>query len=97
MPLNSGVLSALGMLAAQPGRELVRTRQGLMHAIDEPSLAAELQLLLQEAQSDADARCNLYEQVAGVQRTVTEDGKPGTDNDNPASAPPAPSPEKEQS
>ena len=52
VPLNSGVLSALGMLAAQPGRELVRTRQGLMHAIDEPSLAAELQLLLQEAQAE---------------------------------------------
>lgn len=52
VPVNSGVLSALGMLAAQPGRELVRTRQGLMDDIDEGDLALELQQLLQEAQAE---------------------------------------------
>ncbi|MEK7436753.1 MAG: pyruvate:ferredoxin (flavodoxin) oxidoreductase [Pseudomonadota bacterium] len=53
--------------------------------------------LLKEAQSDADARWNLYEQIAGVQRTVSGDVKPGTDGENAASTSPAPIPEKEQS
>ena len=53
--------------------------------------------LLKEAQSDADARWALYEQVAGVQRTVTEDGKPDPDGEGAASAVPDPSPKEEQS
>jgi pyruvate-ferredoxin/flavodoxin oxidoreductase len=53
--------------------------------------------LLKEAQSDADARWNLYEQVAGVQRTVTEDGKPDADGAGAPAAAPAPSSKEEQS
>jgi pyruvate-ferredoxin/flavodoxin oxidoreductase len=53
--------------------------------------------LLKEAQSDADARWNLYEQVAGVQRTVTEDGKPDAQGDILVSNEPDPSPKEEQS
>ena len=51
--------------------------------------------LARTAQADADARWLLYEQVAGVQRTVSENGKPGAEDT--ASAAPAPNPEKEQS
>jgi pyruvate-ferredoxin/flavodoxin oxidoreductase len=53
--------------------------------------------LLKEAQSDADARWTLYEQVAGVQRTVTEDGKPDAGVDDAPGAPNAPSSKEEQS
>lgn len=53
--------------------------------------------LLKEAQSDADARWNLYEQVAGVQRTVTEDGKPEAAGEGAAPSTTAPSPQEEQS
>ena len=46
--------------------------------------------LMHEAQSDADARWNLYEQIAGVHRTVTKDGVkevPGADAAATANAP----------
>jgi pyruvate-ferredoxin/flavodoxin oxidoreductase len=46
--------------------------------------------LLKSAQADADARWQLYEQIAGVHRNVTDDSKPG-DGDGSA-APPAPAP-----
>jgi len=51
--------------------------------------------LMREAQADADARWNLYEQVAGVQRTVTEDGK--ADGDSAATTVAEPNPKEEQS
>jgi len=50
VPLNSGVLSALGMLAAQPGRELVKTHQGILHQLHDEALTAELKALLTIAQ-----------------------------------------------
>ncbi|OGA32799.1 MAG: pyruvate:ferredoxin (flavodoxin) oxidoreductase [Betaproteobacteria bacterium RIFCSPLOWO2_12_FULL_64_23] len=50
--------------------------------------------LMKTAQSDADARWRLYEQVAGVQRTVTEDGKSGPNGDAVAAAAPAPDPKE---
>jgi N-methylhydantoinase A len=33
VPVNAGVLSALGMLATQPGRQLLRTRLGLIETL----------------------------------------------------------------
>jgi N-methylhydantoinase A len=38
VPMNAGVLSALGMLVTRPGRQLVQTRLGLIEAIDEHDL-----------------------------------------------------------
>ncbi len=46
--------------------------------------------LLKAAQHDADARWQLYEQVAGVHRVVTEEGHVPEAGDEPASAPAAP-------
>ena len=44
--------------------------------------------LLKSAQADADARWQLYEQIAGVHRNVTDDSEPGGGD----AAPPAPAP-----
>jgi N-methylhydantoinase A len=44
VPINAGVLSALGMLATRPGRQLLRTRLGLMARLDD----SELQLALSQ-------------------------------------------------
>lgn len=52
VPLNSGVLSALGMLAAQPGRELVKTHQGILQQLHDEALTAELNALLTIAQQE---------------------------------------------
>lgn len=52
VPLNSGVLSALGMLAAQPGRELVKTHQGILQQLHDKALTAELNALLTIAQQE---------------------------------------------
>jgi len=49
------------------------------------------------AQADADARWRLYEQMAGVHRSVTEDGKHDADSGNVAPAAAAPSSTEEQS
>jgi N-methylhydantoinase A len=38
VPVNAGVLSALGMLATRPGRQLVHTRLGLLQALGEEDL-----------------------------------------------------------
>jgi len=46
--------------------------------------------LLKAAQHDADARWQLYEQVAGVHRVVTEEGHAGAAGDPSADARPAP-------
>ena len=53
--------------------------------------------LMNAAQADADARWQLYEQVAGVQRTVTRHGKNDPDSANAASAAAAPASKEEQS
>jgi N-methylhydantoinase A len=52
VPVNSGVLSALGMLTAQPGRDLVKTHDCLLDEIDEASLQAVLAELLTAAQQE---------------------------------------------
>jgi pyruvate-ferredoxin/flavodoxin oxidoreductase len=52
--------------------------------------------LLQAAQSDADARWLLYEQVAGVQRTVTESGNADGGNSSANDAATAPASKEEQ-
>ncbi len=46
--------------------------------------------LMQAAQRDADARWQLYEQVAGVHRVVTEEGPAGAPGAGPGAAPAAP-------
>jgi pyruvate-ferredoxin/flavodoxin oxidoreductase len=51
-------------------------------------------MLMAGAQADADARWNLYEQVAGVHRTVTRHGKHDDSSDNAAPAAPAPNPKE---
>jgi N-methylhydantoinase A len=52
VPLNSGVLSALGMLTAQPGRDLVKTHNYLLEHVVESELQAVLAELLTEAQQE---------------------------------------------
>jgi len=52
VPLNSGVLSALGMLTALPGRELVKTHQGILAQMDDSTLTSELSRLLSIAQEE---------------------------------------------
>ena len=38
VPVNAGVLSALGMVATKPGRQLLRARLGLLASLDEVSI-----------------------------------------------------------
>ncbi|MEN8179067.1 MAG: hydantoinase/oxoprolinase family protein [Pseudomonadota bacterium] len=45
VPVQAGVLSALGMLVARPGRQRVRTRLGLLREIDNQQIENELRLL----------------------------------------------------
>jgi N-methylhydantoinase A len=52
VPLNSGVLSALGMLTAQPGRDLVKTHNYLLEHVVESQLQAVFAELLTEAQQE---------------------------------------------
>ncbi len=51
--------------------------------------------LLKAAQHDADARWQLYEQVAGVHRVVTEGGPASADGDPPSGPQPAPAVDSE--
>ena len=53
--------------------------------------------LMTTAQSDADARWRLYEQVAGVHRTVTDDGEYEEGGSDAAPAAAAPTPNEVQS
>ncbi|MCU7813543.1 MAG: hydantoinase/oxoprolinase family protein, partial [Candidatus Thiodiazotropha sp. (ex Notomyrtea botanica)] len=48
VPVHAGVLSALGMLATRPGRQLVRTRSGLLNECEDKGLAIELDALAEE-------------------------------------------------
>ncbi len=45
VPIHAGVLSALGMLVAPPGRQLSRTVQGLLEAFSDAEIDAHLQAL----------------------------------------------------
>jgi hypothetical protein len=49
---------------------------------------ARAKMLSKQAQSAADARWTLYEQIAGVHRSVTDDNEPA--DSGAAAAPPAP-------
>jgi N-methylhydantoinase A len=48
VPVNAGVLSALGMLATRPGRQLLRTRLGLINSLDNQEVDTELSELAAE-------------------------------------------------
>lgn len=48
VPLNSGVLSALGMLCARPGRELVKTKLSLLETLQEKQIQQWLEDLYQQ-------------------------------------------------
>ncbi|MCU7851486.1 MAG: hydantoinase/oxoprolinase family protein [Candidatus Thiodiazotropha sp. (ex Monitilora ramsayi)] len=48
VPVHAGVLSALGMLATRPGRQLVRTRPGLLSECEDKGLTNELEVLAEE-------------------------------------------------
>jgi len=45
VPVQAGVLSALGMLASRPGRQLARTRLGLLNELSEDLIRRELDAL----------------------------------------------------
>jgi N-methylhydantoinase A len=45
VPIHGGVLSALGMLTAPRGRQLSRTRQGLLQEIPQAEIEQELEIL----------------------------------------------------
>ena len=64
-----------------------------MLAQADPERAKQLMI---SAQADADARWHLYEQVAGVHRTVTRHGKHDADSGDAAAAAAAPNPKEEQ-
>ncbi len=48
VPVHAGVLSALGMLATRPGRQLVRTRPGLLQELSDEWVESELKRLAEE-------------------------------------------------
>jgi N-methylhydantoinase A len=48
VPVHAGVLSALGMLATRPGRQLVRARPGLLHELSDELVMSELKRLAEE-------------------------------------------------
>jgi N-methylhydantoinase A len=48
VPVHAGVLSALGMLAARPGRQLVHAHPGLLREMSEPGLQRALEGLAEE-------------------------------------------------
>ncbi len=52
VPVMSGVLSALGMLVARPGRELTRTRKELIEHLNDDELAAMLDALEQQGAAE---------------------------------------------
>lgn len=52
VPLNSGVLSALGMLCARPGRELVKTKLSLLEALEEKQIQQWLEDLYQQGSKE---------------------------------------------
>ncbi|MES9827230.1 MAG: hydantoinase/oxoprolinase family protein [Candidatus Thiodiazotropha sp.] len=52
VPLNAGVLSALGMLATRPGRQLVHARLGLLQALSDSELRLAFTRLAQGGVAD---------------------------------------------
>lgn len=80
VPVYAGVLSALGMLAARPGRQLSRTRVGSFEALSPEELDADLAELRQQgldalvregfAAADCDARPSVDLRYAGQSYTL---------------------------
>lgn len=52
VPVHAGVLSALGMLAARPGRQLLRACSGLLQRLSDTALSAELTELAEAGMED---------------------------------------------
>ena len=55
VPVHAGVLSALGMLAARPGRQLVHAHPGLLQEMDEADLHSALNELADSGVADLEA------------------------------------------
>jgi N-methylhydantoinase A len=80
VPVHGGVFSALGMLAARPGRQLSRTRVGLLRALPPEELEAMLGELRQQgigalvregfAGADCDAQASVDLRYAGQSYTL---------------------------
>ena len=68
VPANSGILSALGMVTAKPGRELVQTLRTLLADLDQRQLAHHIQGLIDQAKSELSA-----EGVSEIQFTSSLD------------------------
>jgi N-methylhydantoinase A len=52
VPVNAGVLSALGMLATRPGRQQLRTKLGVLHSLADAEINLALEELVAEAKKD---------------------------------------------
>ncbi|MEW8625494.1 MAG: hydantoinase/oxoprolinase family protein [Candidatus Thiodiazotropha sp.] len=52
VPVNAGVLSALGMLATRPGRQQIRTKLGVLQTLDDATINQALEELAAEAAND---------------------------------------------
>ncbi|MEP7301344.1 MAG: hypothetical protein ABI699_07430, partial [Caldimonas sp.] len=70
------------------GLEQVAMKEG-RYAMLAQSDPARSKQLMKGAQRDADARWQLYEQMAGVHRVVSEEGDPATAGAEATAAPPA--------
>jgi len=80
VPIHGGVLSALGMLAARPGRQLSRTRIGLLHETPAAVLDQDFSDLARQgldalqtegfARTACDQRCSLDLRYAGQSYTL---------------------------
>jgi N-methylhydantoinase A len=63
VPVHAGVLSALGMLAARPGRQLVHAHPGLLEAFDETQIQQALTRLADGGVADLEAEGLAAEQI----------------------------------
>ena len=70
VPVHAGVLSALGMLAARPGRQLVHAHPGLLQEMDEEALLSALTRLADSGVADLAAEGLAPE---GIQRDYSLD------------------------
>jgi len=63
VPVHAGVLSALGMLAARPGRQLLRACPGLLQQLNDTTLSAELAELAEAGVEDLMGEGVLREEI----------------------------------
>jgi N-methylhydantoinase A len=52
VPVNAGVLSALGMLATRPGRQQIRTQLGVLQTLDDATIDRAFKTLAEQASQD---------------------------------------------